>query len=136
MTVTQILLVQNSWRLLRDLDPQLVGSLFYSKLFFDHPELRKLFPADMSEQQDKLIGKFNLIIARLDHLQDLLPEIEALSRRHVTYGIKPEHYAAVGAALLWTLERGLGDDWTPKVAQAWQVCYEALSTIMIKASSQ
>src|SRR5690349_19151480 len=117
MTATQILLVQNSWRLLRDLDPQLLGSLFYSKLFFDHYELRKLFPVDMTEQHRKLISKFNLIIARLDHLDDLLPEIAALSQRHVTYGVKPAHFAAVGAALIWTLERALGDDWTPNVAK-------------------
>ncbi len=136
MTATQILLVQNSWRLLRDLDPQLVGSLFYSKLFFDHYELRRLFPADMTEQNEKLISKFNLTIARLDHLQDLLPEIAALAQRHTTYGVKPEHYAAVGAALLWTLERGLGDDWTPNVAKAWQACYEKLSTVMIQSSGQ
>lgn len=90
----------------------------------------------MTEQHKKLISKFNVIIARLDHLHDMLPEIAALSQRHLTYGVKPEHFAAVGAALLWTLERGLGDDWTPNVAKAWQSCYEKLSTVMIQSSGQ
>ena len=136
MSPAQIALIQNSWRLLRDLDPQLVGGLFYSKLFFDYPEVRRLFPVDMTEQHGKLVNKFNILIARLDHLSDLLEEIIAMAKRHEEYGVKPDHYTAVGKTLIWTLERGLGDDWTPEVAKAWQVCYEELSKVMIQASEQ
>lgn len=136
MTPKQIALLQQSWRLLRDLDPQLVGGLFYSKLFFDHPEVRKMFPADMTEQHGKLVSKFNLIIARLGHTADLVDEITAMAKRHAGYGVKPEHYAAVGTTLIWTLQRGLGDDWTPELANAWQLCYQELSTVMIKSSGQ
>lgn len=112
----------------------MVGDLFYSKLFLEHPELRAMFPKDMTEQHQKLIGKFNIVIARLDHLDDLKQDIAALARRHVEYGVTPQHYAFVGAALLWTLERGLGDDWTPTVAAAWQVWYTVLSSEMIHAA--
>lgn len=136
MTPTQITLVQNSWRLIRDLDPELVGDLFYSKLFLDHPELRSLFPAVMSEQHEKLVSKFNILIARLDHLADLMPDITALAVRHVEYGVKPAHYEAVGAAFLWTLQRGLGDDWTQDISIAWQTCYAELSSVMIQASGK
>jgi hemoglobin-like flavoprotein len=136
MTPTQITLVQNSWRLIRDLDPQLVGDLFYSKLFLDHPELRSLFPTDMSDQHGKLIATFNILIARLDHLADLMSDITALAISHVKYGVKPEHYDAVGSALLWTLARGLGDDWTPEVSKSWQTCYADLSAVMIQASEK
>jgi len=136
MTPTQITLVQNSWRLIRDLNPRLVGDLFYSKLFLDHPELRILFPADMSDQYDNLIGKFNLLIARLDHLADLMNEIVELAVRHVEYGVKAAHYDAVGSALLWTLARGLGADWTPEVSKSWQTCYAELSAVMIQASEK
>ena len=120
--------------MLRDLDPQHIGDLFYSKLFFDHPEVRNLFPKDMSDQHLKLISKFNVVVARLDHLEDLRSDIEAMARRHVGYGVSPQQYAFVGAALLWTLARGLGQDWTPAVAEAWQTCYEHLSSIMIQAA--
>lgn len=121
---------------MRDLDPQLIGGLFYSKLFFDYPEVRRLFPADMTEQQGKLVAKFNILVARLDKLQELLGEIEDLAIRHNGYGAKAEHYPAVGATLLWTLEKGLGDDWTPDLSEAWKVCYQDLSNVMIRAVDQ
>ncbi|MEO6038524.1 MAG: globin domain-containing protein [Saprospiraceae bacterium] len=126
-------LVQNSWRLLRSLDPQLVGDLFYSKLFLDHPELRAMFPKDMTGQHQKLVAKFNVVIARLDHLEDLKADIAALARRHAEYGVVRQHYAFVGTALLWALERGMVDDWSPPVAEAWQHCYAVLSSAMIQA---
>lgn len=134
MSPQQISLVQNSWRLLRDLDPQMVGDLFYTKLFLDHPEVRTMFPKDMSGQHQKLIGKFNIVIARLHHFDDLKSDIVALAQRHVDYGVKPAQYPYVGAALLWTLQRSLGDDWTPAVADAWHTCYALLSETMIQAA--
>ena len=133
MTPQQIILVQNSWRLLRNLDPQLIGDLFYSKLFLDHPEVRSMFPKDMTGQHQKLIGKFNVVVARLDHLDALQEDLMALARRHVGYEVLPQQYAYVGAALLWALERGLNDDWTPAVAEAWQTCYAVLSSTMLQA---
>jgi Hemoglobin-like flavoprotein len=133
MTPQQISLVQNSWRLLRNVDTQLIGDLFYSKLFMDHPELRVMFPKEMDGQHTNLIAKLNILIARLDRLEDLKSDIAALAIRHVSYGVVPRHYAFVGAALLWTLERGLGADWTPEVAEAWQTCYAVLSSAMIQA---
>lgn len=93
-----------------------------------------MFPKDMSEQHQKLMDKFNIVVARLDRLEDMQSDIAALALRHVGYGVAPRQYASVGAALLWTLERGLGDDWTPTVANAWQTCYAALSANMIQAS--
>ena len=88
----------------------------------------------MAGQHEKLIEKFNIIIARLDHLEDLKNDIAALARRHVGYGVRPHQYAFVGAALLWTLERGLGDDWTAAVAEAWKACYGLLSATMIQST--
>lgn len=93
-----------------------------------------MFPKDMSEQHHKLIAKFNIVVARLDHLEDLRADIAALARRHVEYGVVPHQYTYVGAALLWTLERGLAADWTPAVAKAWQTCYAVLSGTMIQVA--
>jgi hemoglobin-like flavoprotein len=134
MTAQQISLVQNSWRLLRSVDPQLVADLFYTKLFMDHPEVRAMFPKNMDGQYINLINKLNFIIARLDHLEDLKSDLTALANRHVGYGVVPQQYTYVGAALLWTLERGLGADWIPQVAEAWQTCYGVLSSAMIQTS--
>lgn len=76
----------------------------------DAPALRKMFPHEMNEQYQKLIEMLNAIVGRLDKLEQLSEEIEAMAKRHVDYGVRPSHYKLVGDALLWTLEKGLGDD--------------------------
>ncbi len=80
MTPKQITLIQHSWRLLRDVDPQKVGDLFYSKLFFDHPELRPMFPTDMFKQEQKLIQMLSMIVARLHQLNALADDIAAMAQ--------------------------------------------------------
>ena len=67
----------------------------------------------------------------LDKLDTILPAASALAKRHVAYGTAPEHYPVVGGALLWTLEKGLGESWTPEVADAWTEAYSTLSGFMI-----
>ena len=135
MTEEQIILIKKTWKLFRDINPLMVGDTFYSKLFADNPGLRKMFPKYMNEQYTKLIDMLSTIVARLDHLGDLTIEIMAMARRHVQYGVKPEHYPLVGKALLWTLEQGLGKDWNEAVKEAWTKCYNTLADTMIKASS-
>lgn len=136
MNQEQIKLVKQSWKLFRNIDPAVVGDLFYSKLFAEHPYLRKMFPKDMSQQYNKLIDTITVIVIRLDHLDLLTGEIAAMAHRHTGYGVKPEHYKLVGNALLWTLEKGLGKDWTPDVKAAWAECYAILSSTMISAAAQ
>lgn len=50
--------------------------------------------------------------------------------RHAGYGVKAEHYATVGAALLWTLEKGLGEGFTPPVREAWSTMYGTVAAVM------
>lgn len=134
LTPEQIQLVKSSWGPFRRIDPKLVGDVFYSKLFMEHPGLRRLFPKDMDEQYVKLLAMVNLIVGRLNQLDKLTGDISDMARRHVSYGVKAEHYTAVGDALLWTLEQGMGKDWVPEVQQAWIACYSLLSDTMINAS--
>ena len=136
MTEKQITIIKKTWKLFRDINPLTVGDTFYSKLFTDNPGLRKMFPKFMNEQYTKLIDMLSTIVARLDHLDDLTDEITAMARRHVQYGVKPEHYRLVGDALLWTLQQGLGNDWNEEVKEAWTKCYTTLAETMIKSSSQ
>jgi hemoglobin-like flavoprotein len=135
MTVEQIKLVKSTWRMIRQVDPALVGDLFYSKLFADTPSLRHLFPKRMEGQYRILIDMLNTVIARLERLDELSVEIADMARRHVDYGVRPAHYKMVGTALLWTLQQGLGKDWTPEVKDAWLKCYTTLSDTMISASA-
>ena len=90
-----------------------------------------MFPADMTEQRKKLMAMLAAVVGGLGNLEQILPAASALAARPVRYGAKPEHYPVVGAALQWTLEKGLGSGWTPEVADAWTAAYATLSGYMI-----
>ena len=135
MTEEQISMVKKTWNIFREIDPVLVGDVFYSKLFFDMPHLEKLFHTSKEEQAKKLVGMLTAIVGRLDNLSELTEEIKQLAARHVHYGVKEHHYKAVGTALLWTLQQGLGGDWNEKTSEAWTACYRVLSNTMIDASA-
>ncbi|THU31590.1 hemoglobin [Niastella caeni] len=132
MTQTQIQLIKKSWRLFQQIKPEIVGDVFYSKLFAIHPPLRKMFGADMNTQYKKLMDMLSMIVARLDSLDVISTEIHEMAVRHVKYGATPAHYKMVGTALLWTLEHGLGSDWSPELKEAWEECYRKLSDAMLK----
>ena len=120
----------------RNIDPALVGDVFYGKLFMENPSFRRMFPKSMNEQYKKLLDMLSVIVGRLDNPGDMMNDVTAMARRHVHYGVKPEHYSAVGKALLWMLEHGLGKDWNEAVKQAWSTCYNMIATAMIDAASE
>lgn len=126
MTPEQVKLVQESFAKVAPISEQ-ASALFYDRLFAIAPKVKSMFPADMTEQRRKLMAT----VAGLGNLESILPAASALAKRHVSYGAKAEHYPVVGAALLWTLEKGLGDGWTPAVADAWTAAYGTLSGFMI-----
>lgn len=130
MAPAQIQLVKKSWRMLRNVPPDVVADAFYSKLFLDHPELRRMFPKNMGEQHQKLMDMLSSMVVRLDDFQNFKTEILAMGRRHEGYGVHPKHYAMVGAALLWTLQQGLGNDWNDETAEAWAACYDMIASQM------
>jgi nitric oxide dioxygenase len=107
------------------------AEIFYGRLFEIAPAVKPLFRGDMKAQEKRLMEMLTVVINGLDNLQAVLPEVSALAKRHVEYGVKATDYAPVGEALLWTLERGLGEHWTPDVAVAWTAAYTALSDFMI-----
>lgn len=134
MTKDQILLIKKTWSIFREIDPVLIGDVFYSKLFFDMPPLENLFRTPKEIQSKKLVDMLSVIIGRLDNLEELTEEIKQLAIRHVQYGVKDQHYKAVGTALLWTLQQGLGRDWNEEVREAWTACFQIVSDTMINAS--
>lgn len=136
MTKEELVLVQQSWRTLRDINPRIIGDVFYTKLFFDAPGLKPLFHTSISSQSEKLVGMLNMIVARFDNLELLKKEVQDLAQRHKGYGVKPAHYDLVGNALLWTLEKAFGRDWNEALAKAWLKCYTSLATIMLLASEE
>ncbi len=117
--------------MLRLVPPEIVAGTFYSKLFLDHPELRRMFSQDMDAQYAKLMEMLTAMVARLDDLENYQQEISDMGRRHAGYGVQPRHYEMVGAALLWTLEKGLGDEWTADMAEAWHAVYGIIAGAML-----
>jgi hemoglobin-like flavoprotein len=130
MTSDQVELVQQSFARVAPISEQ-AAVLFYGRLFELAPSVRAMFPDDMTEQRKKLMATLALVVNGLTNLEAVLPAASALAKRHVSYGAKPEHYPVVGGALLWTLEKGLGEGWTPEVASAWTAAYGTLSGYMI-----
>lgn len=130
MTPDQIKAVQESFARVVPISEQ-AAALFYGRLFEIAPAVKPLFRGDMNEQGRKLMATLAVVVGGLSNLQTVLPAASALAKRHVGYGVSAAHYAPVGEALLWTLERGLGSDWTPQLAAAWSTAYGMLSTYMI-----
>ncbi|MFZ0608477.1 MAG: globin family protein [Xanthobacteraceae bacterium] len=130
MTPDQIKAVQQSFAKVAPISEQ-AAALFYGRLFEIAPAVKPLFRGDMKEQGRKLMATLAVVVGGLSNLETILPAASALAKRHVGYGVSAAHYAPVGEALLWTLERGLGSDWTPQLAAAWSTAYGILSTYMI-----
>jgi hemoglobin-like flavoprotein len=130
MTPSQVKLVQDSFAKVAPIADQ-AAEIFYGRLFEIAPEVRSLFHGDMAEQRRRLVATLAVVVNGLGDLPSVLPAASALAKRHVGYGVRPEHYAVVGEALLWTLARGLGEQWTPEVAAAWTAAYGTLSGYMI-----
>src|SRR5712672_2509434 len=130
MTPDQIKLVQESFAKVAPIS-ETAAELFYGRLFEIAPSVKAMFPADMTEQRKKLMMMLVAVVNGLGDLESILPAASALAKRHVGYGAKPEHYPVVGSALLWTLEKGLGDAWTPETAEAWTAAFGTLSGYMI-----
>jgi hemoglobin-like flavoprotein len=113
----------------------LAADLFYDRLFEIAPQLRAMFPADMRDQKRKLFVMLATAVQGLGDLDRLVPHVKALGARHTGYGVKAEHYAIVGAALIWTLERGLGQAFTLDVELAWRRVYGLLAATMQAGAS-
>jgi hemoglobin-like flavoprotein len=130
MTPDQVTLVQQSFAKVAPIS-EAAAVIFYDRLFEIAPSVKSMFPADMTEQRKKLMAMLAVVVGGLGNLESILPAASALATRHVSYGAKAEHYPVVGAALLWTLQKGLGESWTPDVAAAWTAAYGTLSGFMI-----
>jgi len=134
MTSHQIALIKTSWQAAATLGDA-VGELFYGRLFEIAPEVKPMFyRISVKDQSKKLLAMLSYVISKLDKLHDILDEVAKLAQRHVHYSVTPEHYTAVGEALLWTLEKGLADAWNDELKEAWTQCYVTLSSAMINAA--
>jgi hemoglobin-like flavoprotein len=129
MTPEQKNLVQESFAFIAPMADQ-AGPLFYNQLFRLDPTLRSMFRGDIQDQSKKLMLMLAVAVASLDDVKSIVPALHALGRRHAGYGVKKEHFETVAAALLWTLEAGLGARFTAEVRAAWVAVYTLLAATM------
>ena len=129
MTNDQIKLVQESFKQVEPI-AETAAQLFYARLFELDPELELLFKRNLTEQGRKLMQMIGLAVNSLDRIEQLLPALQSLGARHVTYGVRDKDYDTVRRALLWTLRKGLGEGFTPAVDAAWTNVYAALASAM------
>jgi hemoglobin-like flavoprotein len=104
--------------------------LFYDHLFMADPSLQRMFRTPIEEQAKKLMQVLGLAVTALRHIEELVPVLESMGAKHAAYGVQEEHYDTVGACLLWTLEQGLGTDFTAAVREAWIAAYDLLAGTM------
>jgi hemoglobin-like flavoprotein len=136
MTPARAALIRESWAAVEPIADD-AARLFYGRLFEVDPGIAQLFHhADMDKQRMVLMQTLSVVVDNVDRLDRLMPEVEALGRRHAGYGAAPEYFPIVGSALLWTLEQGLGDAFTDETAHAWADAYRRLSSSMIEAARQ
>ena len=130
MIPDQIKAIQHSFDKVSPIADQ-AAALFYGRLFEIAPEVKPLFRGDMTEQGRKLMATLAVVVQGLDNLESVLPAASALAKRHVGYGVRAADYAPVGAALLWTLEQGLGEAFTPDVREAWVEAWQIVAGAMV-----
>ena len=135
MTQRQIELVQNSWEHIVE-NVSDAGDIFYNRLFEKNPQLRSMFSDDVREQSRKLMAMITFAVRKLQNISDVIADVQSLGKRHAKYRVQPSHYVMVGDSLLWTLEKGLDDQWNDEVREAWTRLYTTLAEIMINAAKE
>lgn len=135
MNTQEIQTLQQSFSLVEPI-AETAASLFYGRLFELDPALRPLFKSDLKAQGEKLMSSLKLVVTGLNNPERIIPAVRSLGQRHAGYGVQAEHYNTVGAALLWTLEKGLGTAYTPEVEAAWVSAFGLLSGLMQEAAAE
>jgi hemoglobin-like flavoprotein len=133
MDAQQIALVQQSFEKVAGLGAQ-VADIFYKELFEIDPSLRSMFKGNMHEQKKKLLTTLAFVVRSLHTPAKILGPAQNLAVKHLDYGVQPEHYTLVGNALLRTLKKGLGAEYTPEVRDAWVETFRTLARIMKDAA--
>lgn len=135
ITLQQKELVKKTWVMVVPI-ADTAAELFYGRLFELSPSYKAMFKNDMTEQGKKLMKTINIAVEALDNLEPLIPTLKQMGADHAGFGVKDRDYNVVGASLLWTLEKGLGDAFTDEVKNAWGAVYEVLASVMKQGAAE
>ena len=135
MTPEREQLVRETWK---KFEPKAAdhARYFYEKLFELDPETPAMFArANMDQQRHRLMETLGMLIAELHDPEQLVLDLVALGRRHIPYGVRDSDYDSAGVALLWTLEKALGPEFTPEARSAWTEAYQAIASVMRRVTT-
>ena len=107
---------------------------FYARMFTHNPELREIFNQGHQRsgaQQQALAMAVAAYAEHIDHPEVLMPVLERIAAKHVSLGIRQEHYAIVGRHLLASISEVLGEAATPALIDAWAAAYGQLANLLI-----
>ena len=135
MTPQQKELVKQTWTMVVPI-ADTAAELFYGRLFELDPSVKPMFKGDMKEQGAKLMKTIGIAVSALDDLEPLIATLKDMGEKHAVYGVKDADYDTVAAALLWTLEKGLGEAFTDEVKNAWAAVYTILADVMKQGASE
>jgi len=133
LTDRKILIVKTTWSYVIS-QPEMTGEMFYEKLFELNPALRAMFPTDMEQQVRKLIDMITYMVSRMQNMDGIQKDIDAMAVRHAGYGVQDAHYATVGQALMWVLENRLEAHWDEEARESWTELYALWADSMIRAA--
>jgi hemoglobin-like flavoprotein len=135
MTPEQVDLIRKSfdamWSMNRD-----IADLCYSRFFELAPDARSLFPSDMERQRAKLMDMIAALVGALDQPALFQSLVTHSGRQHAKFGVQPSHYAAMGEALMWSLERKFGASFTPELRASWEALYATVQAEMLRTAAQ
>jgi hemoglobin-like flavoprotein len=134
MDIDQAQLIRDSLILVRPLADHIAES-FYSHMFEIAPQLQKLFTGNMKTQGAMLMTSLELAVGSLDNMESILPSVQALGERHMSYGVKKEYYPYAKESFLWALEKHLKGEFTPTLKNAWSEALDTLIEVMSNAGS-
>jgi hemoglobin-like flavoprotein len=107
-----------------------IGGLFYGKLFEMDPGLRPLFGDNLEAQSRMLMTAIQMVIDSLDSPENVARHLSEVGRRHGAYGAQMRDFDTFGAALIWSLQQGLGPDYTPQFETGWVGAFDLIRNVM------
>lgn len=135
MTSEQVNLIKKSfdamWPVRGD-----IADLCYGRFFELAPDARALFRSDMERQRAKLMDMIAALVGSLDQQAIFQSIVTNSGRHHARFGVQPSQYAALGEALIWSLERKFGATFTPDTLTSWRALYARVQSEMQRAAAQ
>jgi nitric oxide dioxygenase len=116
-----------------------ITTTFYRNMFAAHPELTRIFNMGnqaSGAQQQSLASAVFAYAANIGAPEALGPVVKRIVHKHVSVGIRAEHYPIVGRHLIEAIAEVLGDAATPPLLDAWKEAYGSLANLLIGAEAE